>query len=400
MAFQFKGFKATRPVVRLTDPGRQEYEVFFTYYGPDKKKQVYRYKKGINSLKPRERKAQADAHADVLWEALHKGWNPLTDANSPFKEDYKRKQMNFTQALDYCLSVKKKDLSIASAYGYSSCCTLIKKAAIKSGYTDTNINLVERRDIRLILAMAKEMNNWTPGTRNHFMGVLKALMGVLIDEEIIKHNPVKEIKKEPAPKGRGYVRLTDDEQDRIYVHLLNEAPFYLEFLTFIYTAGIRPKEILLIKISDIDLKKRKIAIRPEVAKTNAFRLIPVTDDMLEILNSREVAKLPPDWYLFSKKKFAPGPKTYNRQTATNWWAYYIIKGLGINCKMYGLKHKGGDDKYRAGVSVKAIQGLFGHTSEKMTIKYLDAPTDILNAEVIAKSPSFSSKIVKMKRKEG
>jgi len=50
MAYQFNGFRATKPVVRLIDELHFVYEVFFIVYDPDGKKHYFRYKKGINSM--------------------------------------------------------------------------------------------------------------------------------------------------------------------------------------------------------------------------------------------------------------------------------------------------------------------------------------------------------------
>jgi integrase len=396
MAIQFSGFRATRPVARVIDPEKQHYEVFFIIYDQQGRKRVNRFKRGINTLPRHKRKPEAEELAFAFFEALQKGWNPLVHRTPFFSEEHQGSLPAFNQALDYCLGVKAKTLARGSLYNYKSITSFLKQGATLSGYDRTRVNLIERKDIRLILEAAREKNDWTSRGRNQAMAILKSLLAVLVEEDKIKINPVVGIKKEKEPEAPGYKRLTDAEKETVSRTLAEQAPAYLEFLVFLYQTGIRPKELLLIKTSDINLLKREITVQREVSKTRKKRVVPITDDLAEILTARQISSLRPEWYLFSVKNFSPGPTKYWPTAGARWWRKYVIKGLGIDCKLYSLKHKGADDKILAGLPLDALRSLYGHANVQMTERYVSTLKERYKQQIIASAPTFA-KVVQMKK---
>lgn len=398
MQFQLQGFKVTRPVARLCDPKRKFYEAFFLVY-VGKQKIPKRFKKGINDKKtPAQRREWAEIAAGKLWEALQMGWNPLEVPYPIFEDEVaKVKALTFNEAIDLCLAEKEKTLKVS--YLYKSIARRIKKVAIKSGYAYRKITDMQRRDIRMLISDAKDEYDWTPKARNQCLAIIKSLLSVLIDKDILQVNPAHKIKPEKQADRTKYKRISQTDRERIFTHLSRVAPHYLEFICFVYDTGIRPKELHLIKISDVNLSRREIKVRAEVSKTNKERLIPITDDMLSTLIGRQINTVSPDWYLFSKNKFLPGPKPYWPTAGRNWWNRYVQKGLGIDAKLYGLKHTGLDEKILAGIDIRALKELAGHSSEQMTESYIEELHEIHKRKIIAKAPSFSAKVIAMKKAE-
>lgn len=400
-SLNFKGFRATRPIARLINPNdplkKRQYEVFFIVYS-GKEKKVFRYKKGVNSVQPGQRKHEAQARAESLLDALLSGWDPRVNKYPMFKDDFdKMRQLTFTGAIDYCLLVKKKTLSKLSCYNYEYTARAMKKAAISAGYGDTLVTLIERRDIRMIISEAKDINAWGSKARNQNLAILKAILSVLVDEDRIRFNPAKGIKAEKQPERTPYKRLTPEEKEKIVEYLSVKSLEFLEFILFIYDTGIRPKELLMLKISDINLISRQIIVREEVAKTNKSRVIPITDDILKVLLRREVHSIEKGWTLFSNNKFLCGPNPFTHTAGNRWWRKLVMRDLKIDCKLYSLKHLGADDKLLAGVPIRALKNLFGHTSEQMTEKYLEVLQQKLNQQIIDTAPSFTAKVIDMKK---
>jgi site-specific recombinase XerD len=88
---------------------------------------------------------------------------------------------------------------------------------------------------------------------------------------------------------------------------------------------------------------------------------------------------------------------YHPNTPTHWWKQMVIDGLGIDCKMYSLKHKGADDKIEAGIELDALRNLYGHKSKQMTEIYARAVKGKYKQNIIDQAPVFA-KVVKMNRK--
>lgn len=402
MAYQFNGFRATKPVDRLIDAARSIYEVFFIVYDNDNKKYFRRYKKGINNCKKSERKRQAKALAEVLWEEIrYNNWNPLLHRIPSCKQKDAGEKMNLAAGLKLAVEIKRKVLSKYSMYDYDACVRYIEAAASTLGIKFLLIKELKRRDVIAIIRQAKEKHKWSSKARNKYLSIFRSLLSALVEVEehvILEANPAFGIKDEPEEEGFGYKRLTDQEKNKVAGHLLLKAPDFFEYLMFIYDDGIRRKETLLLRIADFNLATKEIRIRPEVAKTNTARVVPITDTILQILLRREVWKYPPDYYLFSNQKFLPGPVAYHPNTPTNWWRQLVIEDpeLGIDCKMYSLKHKGADDKIEAGIPLEVLQTLYGHKSKQMTEIYARAIKGKYKQQIIDHAPAFA-KIIEMKR---
>lgn len=401
MAFTFKGFRATRPCVRTLNAMRGTYQVFFIIYPLNSPRRQFRYSDGINEEKSiRLRKQDAEACAETLWEALQNGWNPLEKKFPAFQKHLDEfTTYTFSAALDFSLKKKKEVLSKYSFYDYEGCARFMKKAAKECGMDGQLITSFKRKDIRLIVATAKELNEWSNKARNKYLSLLKSLLSVLVDEELLEVSPAHRIKNEPEEKTEGFKRLTDMEKQRVYDHLIKAAPEYFEYLMFIYQRGVRRKETLLIEVRDIDITRQRITIRPEVAKTNRERVVPITHEIMQILMNREVWNLPPNWKLFSNNKFKPGPTSYHPNIPTTWWRNLVQKQLGITCKMYSLKHRGADDMIMADLPLEALKKLYGHRSILMTETYARAVKEKYEQQLIDKAPSFAAKVIPMKKAE-
>lgn len=403
MANQYKGFRATRPTVIFISEEKQTYQVYFDIYPPVGKRIPYRFSKDINNLKPSQRKAKAEDFALAFYDGMKDGWNPLVQKYPAWElERAAIESFTFRTGLEHALKLKKKELSKWSYYDYAGTVRFMTNAAVECGLASISLNAIKRKDIRLIVATAKEQREWTANSRNKYLTLLKSLLSKLVDEEIIEVNPAHKIKDEQAPKGKGYRRITDQEHDRIVRHLYENHLDYLEYVLTIEDLMIRRKELLMIQVGDINLKERTLTVREEVAKTNTKRVLPITDDLLGILLRRQIYNLPATWYIFSKNKFAPGPEMYHPNSATSWW-YQLVqdhkKGLGINCKMYAMKHRGGDVKILAGINIEAIKELCGHKSLQMTEIYVKELKKVHANEIIEKSPSLMAKVVQMKKAE-
>ncbi|MGL6039086.1 MAG: tyrosine-type recombinase/integrase, partial [Soonwooa sp.] len=55
----------------------------------------------------------------------------------------------------------------------------------------------------------------------------------------------------------------------------------------------------------------------------------------------------------------------------------IIDGLVINLKCYSLKHDGSNAKLKAGMDLKTISRMFGHSDEKITEIYANHINEIM-----------------------
>lgn len=151
----------------------------------------------------------------------------------------------------------------------------------------------------------------------------------------------------------------------------------------------------------ISLRHREIILPTEITKVGKVdRTIVIDDGLMEVLIEMEIEKYPKDFYLFGSFResgrgnvgkhldFICSTTPIKRDTATKRWCKIVKDDLGINVNMYSYKHKGGNDKLRAGVDLDSIRNQYGHSSTKMTKTYVKEITGFYKDDIIKNSTEF------------
>jgi integrase len=364
----------TNPKVKSypLDSGKDWY-VWFRFNG------VLKFVKiGLNQIQDYdERLSEAQALADVLKERLQKGWIPLIKEKK-IVEAQQREILTLNDALDFGLQKKKHLLSTSSYKDYKCSVNFFKYSAKKNEIDKIPIHSCERYHVKLVMDFLQNEKKWKNKNFNKHLGVIKTIFSELVEWDYLKFNIVRDIRSKKEEKTEGYIQPTDDQQRVIFDYLKKIDYNFYVFCCIEYYLGIRPKEILLLKCNDIDLNERLIKISAEDSKDNSYRYVPILEPVFSILKKWDLSEK--GNYLIGRPKpygtkfpkedyFCPNPYKINRKTATHKWRVYIIDGLKINVKCYSLKHKGANDKLKAGIPLKTISEMFGHSEEKITEIY-------------------------------
>ena len=380
----------TKP--RLCKSKDSVWYVHFSYRGKLKK-----FKKGINYIKNlKEREVIGNALANKLHNKLKSGWNPFIEEPNQFQES-----LHIVNALTYALGEKKETLATKSYSSYNSTLKFIIKSIKSLGLEYLKIEEVKRVHIRSILKRAKEQNKWTNKARNKHLGQLAAIMSELIECDYIEYNPCHKIRPLPVEESNANRTSTDNEHILIKIELENNHPEFCRFIETLYHTGIRPKEILSIKLKMINIELREIILPPVITKSGTKqRNVIINDYMLKMFLDLKLDAYPDDFYLFGSFRksgcgnigkfidFIPGPTKIKRDTATKRWYKIVKKGLGIDVNMYSYKHKGGDDKIINGVDLDSIRHQYGHSKKRMTEHYVKQIKGIYKKDLIENSPRF------------
>jgi integrase len=250
------------------------------------------------------------------------------------------------------------------------------------------------------------------------------MFSVLLDYRILNYNPLLDYKDKEVPESDLYQDYTESEKERIARHLLNIHPQLYVILSVVYHTGIRPKEVLALKVDNIDLEAHIITIAPEEgienSKTNNVRKVPINPHLNKLLEEIKLQNFPGSYFVFGspfkggrshpvsengkkvygsmvKGYFRPSTVQVKRDTLTKLWKKLIIDepptGLGIKKYLYAAKHTGTDDKTDAGLDLKDIQHLYGHQSEAMTERYKKRKRQMeAKKEILEKSPEFAKSL--------
>lgn len=364
--------KWTEPKIKAYPDLSKDWYVWFRFNGGNPK----RYSFGINTYNTYE---QRMIHAELLCKTLllnlQNGWNPDLNKTS----DKKPKKMSIADGLSFSMDKLKQRLKSKSYSDYLCTNRFVLEAVMRLKYDKLSIQSIERYHIKTIMEDIKTSRNWSNHAYNKNLGYLKSILSELVEFDIIKTNPahgIRLLKYETPPT----LFPTDQEQTKIIQHLYNRNFTYLRFVKALYQTGIRPAELLRLKVGDVDLDRDLILLKSEDGKTNKYRLVPIKSDLkkdlLLIINSTHS----PDLYLFGTPRkqggkldysdmFSPNKYKIKRDTVTKYWKKYVKDELGITKNLYSLKHKAANDMMFDGLDLETIQTIFGHSKSKTTEIY-------------------------------
>lgn len=368
---------------------------WYAYYSYDGKQ--FRETNGLNQIKDLKiREAEYNKLCKAIYVDLTNGWNPNLPNNIQMQE-----QMLIIDALKYSLEKKKENVSKKTYSGYNGTINFIESAIIKLKIESLKISEAKRMHFKLILEKAKNLNNWTNKSHNKHLNHLKALLSELIQWDIIEDNVAFNIKNLAVEESIANQPPTDKEMQTIKTELLKNHPNFFNYISLIFHLGIRPEEILLIRLSMVDMNNDLITLIPENTKgRKKYRVLPINKYLKSDLENMNFRNLPKDYFLFGSfrepgkgnigkhEDFIPGPTHLSRDTATRRWETVVKKKLGIDRTMYSIKKYGGNKKSSAGISLDAIKGVFGHSEKETTLIYLTNQDEINRKEVLEKSPNF------------
>ena len=381
----------TIPKVVKYDDLSKPWFVYFRY-----NKVLFRYKYGINYINNyKKREVEANLLRDALYQKLKEGWNPQVP--DPIQQ---QSNLTFIEALDFALEKKTPNIGKKTISGYKGTINFIKTSTALVGLNKLPIVETKRAHIKLIMEKAKEERNWTNNAYNKHLNHLKAILSELIQWDIIESNPAHKINNLEVTESNANTPASVQEIETIKTELETKHPDFYTFLITIFHTGIRPEEILKIKLEMVNLKKSEIILPAEITKTKRKRIVPINQYLMVHYKKMNFDRLPKEYYLFGSfresgkgnigkhKDFIPGPTHINRDTATKRWEKIVKKGLGIKMNMYALKHHGANMKILAGLELDSLRELYGHSSKLMTEKYAKVVKEVHRKNILENSPEF------------
>lgn len=136
-------------------------------------------------------------------------------------------------------------------------------------------------------------------------------------------------------------------------------------LTLIYSAGLRGREVINLKLSDIDFERRTIHIRQSKYKKD--RIVPLSDYMAIGLKKYLKAENPYIW-LFNGKE----PDGRYSVRGLSWVIRETLKKTSIKkeVNLHSLRHSYATHLLEEGVNIVTLKELLGHADITTTMIYL------------------------------
>ncbi len=210
-----------------------------------------------------------------------------------------------------------------------------------------------------------------PKTYNNNLGRLKKFInGALKRKWMEGTNPFNEVDRQKTEYGEKNTAYSKKLLTEIVPYLQEHDPYLYKFICFIYYAMMRPSEIKRLKVKNIDLEKRLIRIEAAQSKMKRFDILPIADELFEVIKSMNLETFPQDYYLFTTLEY---PST--KQMSHSWTTEHYNKiknnfGLNENYSIYGFKYTSVCRWYEVEKYIVRIQKMCRHSTIEMTARYL------------------------------
>ncbi len=207
-----------------------------------------------------------------------------------------------------------------------------------------------------------------PRTVNIEANTLSAIFREAVKRGLVDNNPVRGVRK--LPEENIIVRYLSADEDRRLVEACS--PSLLPIVTLALHTGMRLGELLHLEWKDVDFEQR--LIRVKLTKSHRTRYLPMNVRVVETLKG--VPRRPDIELVF-----------WNPIRGKHWaWTHgpgwqKAIRLSGVKeFRFQDLRHTFASRLVQAGVSIKVVQELLGHSNVATTMRYAHlAPADLRRA---------------------
>jgi integrase len=208
---------------------------------------------------------------------------------------------------------------------------------------------------------------------NRYLSLVSSVFRWACRREYVRENPCQKIERE-SERGRGREVYLSASEAAV---LLARAPAtYHPLILAAISTGMRAGELLGLTWADVDLGRREVTVRAEVAKTKRTRTLPLTEDLCTTLadlsERRPVAALDASDRVFCHPDGAP--ITYPA-LRTAWDALKracrgaLPEAKRPRLRFHDLRHTAASLMVAAGVPLFDVSKILGHATIQMTMRY-------------------------------
>ena len=209
--------------------------------------------------------------------------------------------------------------------------------------------------------------NLSKNTCRGMFGVIRVLFKCLYSFEYILYNPAQNLfiyskgdeKERKIFTIEGVGKFLDNIQIDNEKGLKERAIFEL-----IYSSGLRVRELVNLKIGDIDFEERLLLIRH--SKFNKDRIVPISNVAIRFLKLYLCSRINKEEILFTGKNVK-----LSDRTICKWFKKHLLTSElnHTDYSPYSLRHSIATHLLEQGADLRYVQELLGHESIETTVRY-------------------------------
>lgn len=311
---------------------------------------------------------------------LEAGKNPFIEAETP------KSYHKLSDATEFFLRMKKRDMRPDGFRTYTSYCKKLNEWTANNNLKDCFV-ISFNKDSALEFMNELSLDEWLSNRtwNNHFV-FYRTLWNWLKDNNYCKVNIFESFnKKREEDKIRKVIPANTHFRIKMYCRWF--MPNFEIVIDLIRGSFIRPSELALIQIKDINLFEKYIFIPKEKAKTHRDRYAYLPDWLcLKIVENFNLERFPMDHYFIGSLLNPTNEPTNTRKYDKYWVRIRRDLKLEMDMQLYSYRDTGITALEDAGVLQKVITKLTDHTTVKMLRKYIGPPSKELLENVVSKIP--------------
>ena len=202
---------------------------------------------------------------------------------------------------------------------------------------------------------------------NRELAALKRMFSLAVEDGRLSHSPYIPTLEEDNAR-QGFV------DHGAFVSLRANLSEYLrDPITFLYLSGWRLGEMKALEWRDVDLRGRVVHLRPEISKNKDGRILPLSGELLEIMNRAHAHRRPDCPFVFHRD----GEPIGDFRKA--WSAACRVAGLNP-ILVHDLRRTAVRNMVRAGIPDRVAMTLSGHKTRSIFDRYnIVSEADLLSA---------------------
>lgn len=339
-------------------PGKDSYVGYYVV-NPFTNKMVRKKIKLNHIANARERKRYALRLAFEVNVKLYDGWNP-------FIEESNANSKKLSDAVALFLDDKSKSIRPDSFRCYKSYGKIFLEWCRSTRMSDEYCFSFDKiHATRLLESM--ENKGVSNKSYNNYLSFFFTLFAYFTERGWCAKNPFDGIKHKRVDEKRRMTISSDDRKAIVDYFERHNLHGYVVMMRLCFQCLIRPKEMLMLRLSDINVDNGIITIRADVAKNHHQREVALPKDLIEYF--KQFSNKNQRLFAFSSG-YVPGSKMLcSRDSGRTWSIMRNDLKFPKEYQFYSLKDSGITEMLEKGVPAKFVKELADHHSLEMTEKY-------------------------------
>ena len=348
-------------------------DIYIDYYVQDPNTGSLKRKKiKLNHIPKNQIREYARRMIAEINTKLYQGWNPFLSQLVRFE---------FRKLFEIFIEQKKKELREHSIVIYRD--FFFK---FSEWLRINNINYVDefdRRKAAEFLDALLSSGQWGNVRYNRALAFYKTFYNWLIEKEYTYINVFSKFRKLKEKEKQRQV-IPDYWLDKIFPELERMDNWMLVYAYLTFYCFLRPKEITMLRVSDIDLDSNIITIPGNISKNRKTQSVTIPPKLRKLLEQKKFRELPND-VLICSVRLRPGEKQIDPRYIAKAWARMRVRlEMPKEYQFYSLKDTGIVKMIRAGIDPITVRDQARHYSLEVTNRYIQLAVSSASVEILKK----------------